>query len=253
MSRILVPVDFSENSGNALHYAVELAKTFNKQLSVLHCYPEKVFSRPYNFGKQPYREGIIEKLEHFVTDHIGEKPARMRLLAKAGGVVDSITMLSKGYDLVLLSSNHFNTRLERWMGSRSSYIASAAHCPVLIISRSTQYRPWNTIWHIRKQESEKLIVEKAIKQIPIPKEKVVCKTFNQTTFSSVLWQSIVAYEQTHTAALKQKILNICQNEKLDLIIFVSEEKSTFQKLINDDAIHLIFQFNIPVLVVQAKN
>ena len=43
---ILVPVDFSEHSGLALEYAIELAQKFEARLELLHCYPINIGGRP---------------------------------------------------------------------------------------------------------------------------------------------------------------------------------------------------------------
>ncbi|MBK7854728.1 MAG: universal stress protein [Bacteroidetes bacterium] len=38
MKKILVPVDFSDNSENALEYACELGKKLNAEVFILHSY-----------------------------------------------------------------------------------------------------------------------------------------------------------------------------------------------------------------------
>lgn len=251
MKRILVPIDFSASSGNALRYAHQLAEHLRLGLSLLHSYPVKEYSRPYDFGKKDYHTGIREMLGTFYEEWVEEPSKDVRFLAKTGSVVDNVTALSSGFQLVILCSNTLGSKLTRWMGSKATSIASTARCPVIIASPWVKYRDWNKIWHINRRENESGIIKKYLRKLKIEPDLVECKFLDQTSFTSVLWGSIVTYIKTKKEVDREVLMEARKNEKVDLIILVSHRRNTFKRFVNHDAFQLIFQFSIPVLVIQA--
>ena len=251
MKRILVPIDFSPTSVNSLKYAQHLSESVGMSLSLLHCYPVREYSRPYDFGKKGYRTGIREMLIDFYKTHLNKDIKAVRLLIKKGSLLDTVALISSQYDIIVLGSKNFGSRLQRWMGCRSSYIASTAKCPVIIKPSSVDYHKWNKIWHINRKENESFIVQRYLKKLAINPELIEVKSLQQSTFKSALWQSVVSYAKAPKAELREKILEANPDEKIDLMILVSHGKDNFQKFLKDDALHIIFQFNIPVLIFQA--
>lgn len=250
MKRILVPINFSVPSGNALQYAHHLADHLGLGLSLVHCYSAQEYSRPYNFGKKDYHTGIREMLKEFYHELVKEPGKEPRYLAKMGSVVEQVATMSCDFQMTILSSNTPGGKLIRWMGSRTSSIASMAQCPVMIIPPDTKYEPWNKIWHIDRNPNETPIIEKRLKRVKIDPALVEHKSLHQTTFTSVLWQSIVSYVKTPKADLLEAIKEASKQEKIDLIILVSHQKNSFRKFVNHDAFQAIFQYNIPVLIFQ---
>lgn len=248
MKRILVPIDFSESARNALQYAHQLSANLGMPLSLLNCYPAQVYSRRYHFGKKEYSMGIREMLVDFYKKNVEEQLKKTLFLAKPGSVVDTVASISKDYQLVVLSGNTYGSKLKRWMGSRTSYITAMAQCPVLTVPPSRHFEPWEKVWQIKRKHSEKTIPVKLLTRLKIEPSAVAIKCLEQTAFTSALWEAIVAYEHAPRRALKKEIMQVHEQEGLDLIMLAGSDRSSFQKFITDDAKHLFFQFNLPVLV-----
>ncbi len=250
MNRILVPINFSSSSANALQYARRLAGDLGMRLTLLHCYPQQAFSRPFDFGKKDYGQGAREMLTDFYKKHVGDQPVDLRFIAQPGSVAEKVASVSGSYGLIVLSSNTLSSKLHRWMGSRTAYIASMAKCPVLIIPPAMEYNNWNKIWHIKRRDNETSIIENGLGEFGMDSALVEEKSFSQTTFKSALWRSVVAYVKQPKEELRRAILVGKQTEKIDLMILVSHQKDSFQKFVNDNTTQIIFQFNIPVLIFQ---
>lgn len=251
MGKILVPIDFSQSSLRILQYAREFARDSGMQLNLLHCYSQHEYNRPYNFGNREYSHGIKEMLEDFYKKHIEEPDKGTRFLAIESSFSDGIISVSNNFELVVLESKDFDSNLQRWMNSNTSYIGSLAQCPVLIKPPLATYTPWKKIWHIQRNENEYSIIKKFLGKLKIAPSLVEAKSFKQTTFKSALWKSIVAYIKSPKEELLSTVLNAKRDEEnIDLIILISHDTNIFRKFINDDAMQIIFRFNIPVMIFQ---
>ena len=253
MSRILVPIDFSESSSNSLRYAYSLSKYLGMHLSLIHCYPQQEYNRPYDFKKKDYSAGIKEMLLAFCKEHIDAQTDNIRFFTQAGSVSKIVVALSRQYKLVVMSGNKYDSKIKRWMGSRVSYITSMAQCPVLIIPPAAGFDAWNKIWHIKRKEVETDIIEKYFPDLKINEATIKVKSFKQTSSRSAFWQSVITYIKKPNETLNQAILEASESEQIDLMMLVSHGRGSFQKFLKDDAMQVIFQFNIPVLIFRAAS
>ncbi|MFT4667762.1 MAG: nucleotide-binding universal stress UspA family protein [Polaribacter sp.] len=252
MNRILVPIDFSDASANALIYANDYALEKGMHLTLLYCYPRDDQNRMYDFGKEDYDDGIQNMLIEFYKIHIGGVRDKIKFLARMGSVVDKLILISSKYSLIIISGNPFNSTFQRWIGSKSSGIASNAKCPVLIIPTIALYDTWVNIWHFKRKENESAVIKFWMEKENIDFSLVKVKTLKQNTFTSIIWESIVKYVHAPTEETRQLILNENLSNKIDLIILVSHTTNSFQLFLNDAAIQIMFEFGIPVMICQAK-
>jgi len=141
VSRILVPIDFSVHSRNALRYAIPLAKHFGAALRLVYVVEPTIYPADLGFGQVVY-PNIEEELE--------EKGARelMRIIAEeipAGIKASSVVRRGKPHHEILLESEgqradmvviatHGHTGVEHMLfGSTAERIVRHAKCPVLTV------------------------------------------------------------------------------------------------------------------------
>ena len=142
--KILVPVDFSESSREALAYAAELAQKFGARIDLLHVWQAPVFIPTATLPEVPNVDANIVDL---VRQNAEEATARALAEARAQGLpVESaraepgvpargIVELAKadGYDLIVIGT-HGRTGLSRaMMGSVAEKVVRLAPCPVLTV------------------------------------------------------------------------------------------------------------------------
>jgi universal stress protein A len=142
IKRILVPVDFSAPSLQALGYAVELGQRFKPEFVVLHVVEPVVYPAPDMYG-QGYDTGAVyleleragrEQLARVATT-LQRKRLAVRTLLRVGPASHVIVETAKQLkaDLIVMST-HGRTGLSRvLMGSVAEKVVRSAACPVLTV------------------------------------------------------------------------------------------------------------------------
>ncbi len=139
LKRILVPVDFSECSRKAFHYAVHFARQFNAELMLLHVHvqvplnPEMLVLASEGLGVE-YREQAARELAKWrqeVVPGISVKAVTREGMAAHQEIVEAAR--ESNSDLIVIG-NHGRTGLSRLMtGGTTERVVRHAPCPVLVI------------------------------------------------------------------------------------------------------------------------
>lgn len=131
---ILVPVDFSGKSRQALRYAVPLAQKFGARIHLVHVLPPP--------GKTARDELIHQRLE--ALKRLGEMSAQLlppRLRAEnavlTGKPADEILALAEKneIDLIVLTTKGRSGLTRVLVGSTAEHIMRHALCPVMSVRR----------------------------------------------------------------------------------------------------------------------
>ena len=139
--RILVPVDFSEHSQQALRVAGEMARRFEASVDVVHVYNPVAYPLP-----EGYALFTREQLDRMFAE-FDELLQEMKTVAKAAGAARVETHLRQGvvaqdiceyaaaggFDLIVMGT-HGRTGLSHvFLGSTTERVLRAAPCPVLSV------------------------------------------------------------------------------------------------------------------------
>ncbi len=253
MKRILVPVSFSRASRNSLQHAVMVFRKV--QLTLLHAYPAQEYSRKYDFGEKEYATGIREELWKFYLDATEDPGKKTLLLPQVGSIAKVVEDISARYDLMVMSRKEHHSKEKGHFSDKKLFITTISRCPVLIMpftSTPFNFENCEHVWHIKQRETETQVVLKGIKKMGINPAKMEVKSLGQSSFVSDFWKNIVAYEKSHDKKLIKKIDNAHEEEPIDLIVLVDNEKSVFTNFFKSDVIHLFCKYDIPILVFPAK-
>ncbi|MFT5765290.1 MAG: hypothetical protein ACI8X3_002727, partial [Saprospiraceae bacterium] len=167
-------------------------------------------------------------------------------------VLEQVIQLSINYQLILLNYKKSGSSINRWFGGRSTAIASLAFCPVVMVPISAKYSSWDCIWHIKRKDNEDKIIDPWIKKLAINPLAIQPKFLEQQTFISLIWKSMVAYIKKPQETIRQTIIEAAPSQEINLILLVSHQKDSFQRFIQNEAIQILFEFGIPVMIFQAK-
>ncbi|MFB6229964.1 MAG: universal stress protein [Salinibacter sp.] len=135
---ILVPVDFSEASLEALRHAKELALTYGAQITLLHVVEEVVY--PSAYGLDPVNlpgaevvTRVEENLAEIARDEIGYEHVEVE--ANVGYAPSSIHDYAETNDADLITiATHGRTGLERMLlGSVAERVVRQAPTPVFVV------------------------------------------------------------------------------------------------------------------------
>ena len=142
IDRILCPVDFSEFSRRAIHYALSLARHFGAQLYVQHTaeIPQALFRAEAEPSAVQAWRHQLPRLEQDLAQLLKENGASVseaRIAVNEGTALDRIleTISNQRVDLVVMGT-HGRTGMSRLMlGSVAEGVIHNSRCPVLVISR----------------------------------------------------------------------------------------------------------------------
>lgn len=135
--KILVPLDGSENSMQALENAVQIAKKFNGKIILIHVYSISACRHAHL-----YFDKCVQALRKAGTDILvdGEKKVKaegvqVQTLLRAGHTVEEILKAARGgkFSLIVMGARGISKIKEILMGSISDGVTRHAPCPVFVV------------------------------------------------------------------------------------------------------------------------
>lgn len=141
LRKILVPIDFSEYSKKALHYAIPFARQFHAKILLLYVVEPTIYPADFSFGQigMPNVENELrvkgeQELQELIAEEIkGVVPAEG--LVKVGLPFVEVVSYAKeeGIELIIVAT-HGHTGVEHVLfGSTAEKIVRKAPCPVLVV------------------------------------------------------------------------------------------------------------------------
>jgi universal stress protein A len=145
IKRILIPVDFSDDSLRALAYAREFAKPFGAELCVLYVVEPIYYATPADmYATSPNIAMLIDEQRRVgaqqlarINADLKRKGARVRTLQKTGSAAQCIVDTSKSVkaDLIIMGTHGRTGFAHMLMGSVAEKVVRTAGCPVLTVRR----------------------------------------------------------------------------------------------------------------------
>lgn len=141
--RILVPIDFSEYSKNALRYAVPFAKHFGAELIVLYVVEPTIYPADFSFGhvglpniEEELRKQSAEELERLAKS-IAKKVSVRHEIRTGRAFLEIIEAAKEEEADLIIIATHGHTGVEHILfGSTAEKVVRKAHCPVLTVRSS---------------------------------------------------------------------------------------------------------------------
>ncbi|GAB5523709.1 MAG: universal stress protein [Roseivirga sp.] len=152
INSILVPVDFSDCSKNALRYAIELAQRVNAQLHLIHSYyipvPSADIAVVVDNREQLDQEQVIRDAWVALANEVPElgrinytHETRMGFLSNV-----VLTVLEKRpVDLIIMGTKGCTNRLDYFLGSNAYNVARDANTPVMVIPKAHTFSGFKKI------------------------------------------------------------------------------------------------------------
>ncbi len=152
MKNILVPIDFSPVSTNALKYAIRMASKMDCKLVLLHSYV--VHASTYYMSEQMInallagkRNVVLNQMRAFVEsldwdDKFILRDVEIQYELEIGFPIPTILEMAENIDaeMIIIGSTGASNTLDQWLGSVSSSIMERSHCPVLVIPPKTKFK-----------------------------------------------------------------------------------------------------------------
>jgi nucleotide-binding universal stress UspA family protein len=143
-SRILVPVDGSEESMHAADYAIEMARKYSAELIALNVILSDVTifgpTIPRHIGElkqeaQNYLDMVREKTDQNMANNDDKKiPLRTELIGSASAVGGIVGFAEKdNVDLIIIGTRGRSGFTKLLLGSVAVGVVTYAHCPVMVV------------------------------------------------------------------------------------------------------------------------
>ena len=143
IQRILVPVDFSIYSRQALEYAISIAQKYDAKLVLIHVVEQEVYPAFYDDRVESIFEvdqnltnSVIANLHDFVADLVDESLVEAFVVREGVAHKEIVSYVNEQSVDLLVIATHGLTGLEYLLlGSTAEKVIRWAVCPVLTIKR----------------------------------------------------------------------------------------------------------------------
>jgi len=141
LSRILVPIDFSEHSKKALQYAITFAEQFKASVDLLYVVEPAVYPADFSFGQVGFpsvedelRQRGTEELQELIRKEIGTR-VQAQCAVRMGKAFNEIDQYAKAesVDLIIIATHGHSGVEHALFGSTAEKVVRYAPCPVLVV------------------------------------------------------------------------------------------------------------------------
>jgi len=258
MNTVIVPIDFSDTSLNAAHYAAKLLNGYDGIELIL-----------YNMFESDNEEELAnEDLGNLKRNLAEVTSVNISLFAERGD--DFVEELEKfarhrGADLVVMGITGRSAIAQKFIGSNALKMAESKAAPVLIVPASCQYKEIKSVM----LTSDFKDVMRSTPSVPIKK---VLQIFKPALHVVNVNEDIYIEISEDSEAEKQKLAEMfsefnpdfyflklfdveealtqfASDKNIDLIITIQKEHSKIYRFFKSHTKNLAYQSTIPVMVV----
>lgn len=279
MKKILVPTDFSSYADKALDYAVGIAKKWEAEIVLLHCYDplvaigvteEMVLS--YNKARELELSATLEKHKATIKKQEG---IEVTIVLSSGDIVESILSISRQHDCLLIAMGTLGaTGLKTiFFGTKTAAIIAKSEIPVISVPYDYEWKEPKEILLAVSDAHEKIelfqpafnlakLFNARIKTVIFSKEKApgVDVMENSRIVSQVQSRLQNGFDQEgiETAHLSgidfhQTLQEYITEQRTDLLVMVTHNRSFLQNLFRFSATRqMSYHTTIPLLSLHAS-
>lgn len=141
IKKVLVPIDFSDYSKNALKYAAEFSKHFKAKMYLIYVIEPIIYPADFSMGQVAIPSTDIditkraeEELQNLVKNSI-DPSVEVETITKTGKPFVEINETAKEKDIdLIIMATHGHTGVEHMLfGSTAEKVVRKAPCPVLTL------------------------------------------------------------------------------------------------------------------------
>ena len=273
---MLVPVDFSEISLNALHHAAQIAKHFNNDLVLLSILEDDFLSSIFSFSKSEMKDNLAKEA---MLNRLNEKAKEIHAqygitclsVVKSGKIYKTNieTAEEHGCDCVIMGT-HGASGAERVIGSNASRTISYSTMPVIVVKTDKNPNAYkNIVFPLDLSRESKQKIKWAIHLGKSYKSTIHILTYkvsdeflnnklmaNLRQIQNLFNEAGVAYEETildDDSDFARKTLDFAEMKMADLIMIMTQQENdksireyiieTYaQQIVNDSG-------NVPIFCV----
>lgn len=249
MKNILVPTDFSENSWNAIQYALGFLKNSKCNFYLLHV---SSFSSVKEEPSEVSAVHVVEKtLVHTTKKNLHQLLQKIKSISKnsnhnflilsgSGYFIDVVkaNIAERKIDLIIMGTKGETAKVDTVIGSNTSDLITKVKCPVLVVPEKAVFIP--------------------VKEIGFPTDfNIFYQTKILSTIAEVAQMHNSNIEILHVSKKDEKLTTFQKENRDYLHDFFLDEKHRFHKITNKKIESGVQSFvenqHINLIVMIAKN
>lgn len=271
MKNILVPIDFSEASFNAVSYAAFLANTNNTQLTLVHAYTDtSVFDESANgkvYDSLKEVEAANEKFLKKEIERIARKfTVKINCIVIKGNPVNVINEVAeKNYPEMIIMGMKGKGESNSILGSTTVSMIDETSIPLLIVPKSALYQTIDSITLASDFKNEKLLSHFTILEELITKFNPFIQVLNVQKNNSKLTAEVIAGKMSKDLTwdkynhsfniverddIEEGIFRFLRKHPTDLLVMVARKRGFINKMFEPSHTKkMTDQTKIPLLVL----
>lgn len=263
MHKILVPVDFSSTSKNALRYGINLFKDKPLEVTILHIYGTQSRALMMKSIDSVLIRNAKEEMDNLIKEIESETPGvTFKTKLHKNYAISTIAELgnSGDYDFIVMGTKGATGLKEVFMGSVAGGVISKTSAPVIVVPLDYNFTGLNHIvfaaGNQEFSESSSQPLRKVVKLHNSALEVLHISdndTFNVENSLSTIKDLNPTYTCKDSDGDLNQQLNVhIQNNDTDLLCLVRTKKDFFGRLFGGSVtLKQTFNSSVPILVIQA--
>jgi len=272
MKLILVPIDFSADSINALEHGIKFANIINASLRMIHVSTSKEFKAPSFFKDLHDFKGktVDDYLKLINYRHQRKLKQKLDYITKEGNIAEEIIKQSEKdkVEFIIMGTHGLSASNSYWIGSNAYKVVCNSNCPVLTIrngfirksiakiilpidaSKNTRRKLTITAKIAKIYDAEIHVIgvtETSMKDILVKVESWVKQSVEYLNKSKIRNKSLMI----QGSDLTQITIDYAKSINADLISIMKEQgEQPVSLLLSPYAQQMINQSPIPILTIQ---
>jgi len=278
MSNILIPIDFSETSLNAIEHSFLISSLYRAQINLLYVIESE--SPFFHFVNQSELQELINRVEKRLEELKSKTEKKTGLKAdyiiRKGKVVDNILEVAQelDIDLLIMGTTGSSDIRKKIIGTNALRVIKEATFPVLTIKKNVKTRKYKKIvlpLDLTKQTTQKVkhairfakffnasihLVSIITSDNYIINDTLVFKleqTRRKIEAENIECDTKIEYESNSTSKVANKILQFCYDISADLIMIMTQQEAGIKKFfLGSLASEIVNKAELPVLSINPK-
>ncbi len=280
MKKILFPTDFSDNSHNAINYALNLYKDENCKFYLLNTYTPIIYNYDYRMSAGGYlgevvdiiKENSLEKLDKIekeLKEKFNNSKHQFETISSFSLLTDEIKDVVDKYsiDLIIMGTKGATGAKEVLFGTNTIHVIKKSNCPVLAVPDGYFFEEpkeilFPTDYKVDYSEIQlqnlKTIVTNFNSRVHILNvshgiDLSETQNTNKETLEKLFATVKHASYRVDDQPISQAINEFQKSTYVQLLMMINNKHSFFENLFFKPVINQIgFHLNIPFLVIPAK-
>ena len=285
MKNILLPTDFSENSWNAIAYALQLFKNKKCKFYLLNVYTPVIYQTDYLYGSpalfsdpaqfgvpDPIRETSLQSLKDFkdrINKEFNNPKHSFETISVFNTLISEIKELveEKSIDYVVMGTKGATGAKEVLFGSNTVHVFKSIKCAVLAIPQNFKFEtpheilfPTDYEIEFTKKQLQPLI---DVTSLYISRVNILNVSYgyelseiqekNKKELEKLFENTAYLFHSVANESVPEAISEFQLRARINLLVMINNKHSFFENLFFKNTVNQIgFHLNIPFLLIPAK-